>query len=101
MIPLAVALYLIVLPATALAQAEGGALGPTDPSRQAVSEPMSRAQIAQMIADRGFFEMSGLAPQQDGSWTCTAMAGPDRRVRLTVDKNGTITQKDLPREDAR
>lgn len=98
MLRLAMALCLIVLPA--LAQAEDGALGPMGPP-QSVSEPMSRAQIAQMIADRGYFEMGGLAQRQDGSWTCTAMAGPDRRVRIRVDKNGTITQRDLPREDAR
>ncbi len=100
MIRLAMALCLIVLPATALAQADDGALGPMG-SPQSVPEPMSRAQIAQMIADRGYFEMGDLARQQDGSWTCTALAGPDRRVRLTVDKNGTITQRDLPRQDAR
>jgi hypothetical protein len=100
MIRLAMALCLIVLPAAALPQAEDGARAPMGPPLS-VSEPMSRAQIAQMIADRGYFEIGGLARQQDGNWTCTAMAGPDRPVRLTVDKNGTITQRDLPREDAR
>ncbi|MGO8918525.1 MAG: hypothetical protein ACLQJR_21705 [Stellaceae bacterium] len=45
--------------------------------------------------------MGDLAQQQDGSWTCTALAGPDRRVALRVDKSGAITQKDLPRDGAR
>jgi len=101
MIRLAVALCLIVLLAVALAQTGDGALGPMDAPRGQVSEPMSRAQVAQMIADHGYFEMGDLARQQDGSWTCTALAGPGRHVRLTVDKSGKITQRDLPRDDSR
>ena len=94
----AVALCLILLPvAAATAQVRDGALGPMGPPGAATTpEAMSRAQIAQMIADRGYFEMGGLTPQRDGSWTCTALAGPGRRVALTIERNGTILQKDLP-----
>jgi hypothetical protein len=99
MIRLAAALFLIVLPSAASAQAEGGALGPV-PSGPDRMEQMSRAQVEQTIADQGYFEMDDLTRQRDGSWTCTAMAGPDRRVALTILRNGTILQKDLPRDGA-
>ncbi len=101
MIRLATALCLIVLPVAAPTQTSEGALGPMDaPRGESLPEPMSRAQIAQTIADHGHLEMRGLAPQRDRSWTCAALLGPGRRVALTADKNGAITQRDLPRDGA-
>lgn len=99
MIRFAVMLCLMLLPAVAAAQNEG-ALGPPVPRGDSISEPMSRAQIAQMVADRGYFEIDGLIQQRDGSWTCTALAGPDRRVALTIRSNGAITERELPHDAA-
>jgi hypothetical protein len=97
----AVALCLILLPAVAAAQGNSdGALGPILPRDTERPAAMSRAQIAQMVADRGYYEMDGLRPQRDGSWTCIAMAGPGERVALTIRRDGTILQQDLPRQDA-
>ena len=57
----AVALCLTLLPAVAAAQTgSGGALGPILPRAAMGPEAMSRAQIAQMVADRGYYEMDGL-----------------------------------------
>lgn len=97
----AVMLCLMVLPAVAAAQ-NNGALGPAPmPHSDKVSEPMSRAQIAQLVADRGYFEIDGLTQQGDGSWTCTALAGPGKHVALTIRSNGTILQRDLPQDAGR
>lgn len=102
MVRLALLLCLSLLPAAALAQPDDGALGPMGSAPdQIVAEPMSRAQVAQTIRDHGYFELADLARQQDGSWTCTALAGPGQRVAVTMDKSGRITQTDLPRGVAR
>ena len=94
---LALALPLLLLPAMAAAQALGGAAPPKRAETAAMAqEPLSRAQALQMIADRGYFETNGLKRAPDGSWHCTALAGPGQRVALTLDKNGTITENDLP-----
>lgn len=92
----AATLCLLLLPVTAWAQDEG-ALGPAPaPHTDEMREAMSRAQIAQMVADRGYFEIDNLTRQSDGSWTCTALAGPGKRVALTIRTNGSIIQRDLP-----
>lgn len=98
MLRFAVTLCLMVLPVAASAQNQGALGPPPTPRSDMVSEPMSRAQIAQMVADRGYFEIDGLAQQGDGSWTCTALAGPGRRVALTIRSNGAITERDLPHD---
>lgn len=98
MIRWAATLCLMLLPTMASAQSDG-ALGPTPPPRRgALTEPMSRAQIAQLVADRGYFEVNNLARQEDGTWTCTALTGPGRRVALTIRNNGAIIEKDLPQD---
>jgi hypothetical protein len=95
---LAVTLCLLLLPVVAWAQDEG-ALGPAPvPHSDEMRQAMSRAQIAQMVADRGYFEIDNLARQSDGSWTCTALAGVGKRVALTIRTNGAIIQKDLPQD---
>jgi hypothetical protein len=76
----------VLLPMAALAQTDGSVL----------DEQLSRAQAAQMIADHGYFEMDDLRELPDGSWRCTALAGPDQRVVVTMDKQGHITETDLP-----
>jgi hypothetical protein len=87
--------FLLLLPVAALAQATGaGAPPPAGTSPPA--EPLSRAQVVQMIANRGYFEMSGLKKLPDGSWRCTALAGIGKRVAVTMDRYGNITQTDLP-----
>lgn len=92
-------LLCLLLPVAAAAQTGDGALGPMDaPRGQSVSEAMSRAQIAQMVADRGYFEMDGLTQHQDGSWTCTALIGLGKRVALTILGNGTIVQQEPARD---
>ncbi len=97
MIRFAVALALLVLPVAAAAQAPGDVPAPKRAEAAAMTpEPLSRAQVLQMIADHGYFEMSGLEQAPDGSWHCTALAGPGQRVAITLDKNGAITETDLP-----
>ena len=93
----ALAFCLMLLPVAAVAgPPDEGALGPMNiPKGATVAEPMSRSQIAQLVADHGYFEMDGLRHQGDGSWTCTAMAGPGRRVALTI-RNGAISERTLP-----
>lgn len=89
---------LLLLPAIAAAQTLGGAAPPPKRAETAAmaAEPLSRAQVLQMIADRGYFETNDLTQAPDGSWHCTALAGPGQRVALTLDKNGTIIENDLP-----
>jgi hypothetical protein len=96
MIRLALALVCLHLPVAALAQTGGAAAMPAPAGAAMASEPLSRAQVVQMIADRGYFEMDDLRRGRDGSWRCTALAGPGRRVAITMDKRGNITQTDLP-----
>jgi hypothetical protein len=95
---LTLCLLLLLLPGTAWPQREG-ALGPM-PHDNRVMEPLSRAQVAQTLADRGYFEVDDLMRQDDGTWTCTALVGPGRRVAITIDGNGTIIQNDLPQNAA-
>jgi hypothetical protein len=98
MIRIAVMLAVLLLPGVALAQ--GAATGtPTLPQRRDAAMPMerlSRAQARQMIADRGYFELSGLTHEKDGGWRCSAMAMAGKRVIVTLDKNGNITESDAP-----
>jgi hypothetical protein len=101
MIRFAAMLCLVMLPVAAAAQ-NPGALGPMPaPRSDRVAEPMSRAQVAQLVADRGYFEVDGLTRQEDGSWTCTALVGPGKRVALTIRGNGVISEKDLPQDGGR
>jgi hypothetical protein len=76
----------VLLPTAALAQSDGSVL----------DAQLSRAQAAQMIADHGYFEMDDLRRLPDGSWQCTALAGPNQRVVVTMDRKGHITEGDLP-----
>ncbi len=57
---------------------------------------LSRAQITQLIADRGYFEIADLNRRSDGLWTCTALRGPNERVRLSVDGSGHISEMPRP-----
>ena len=59
----ALALCLMLLPVAAAAGApDEGALGPMNiPKGAGMAEPMSRAQVAQLVADHGYFEMDGLS----------------------------------------
>ncbi|HUC63917.1 MAG TPA: hypothetical protein VMA53_00730 [Stellaceae bacterium] len=89
---------LLLLPGMALA--EGAATGaPALPQHHDPALPMerlSRAQARQMIADRGYFELSGLSQDKDGGWRCSAMAMAGKRVIVTLDKNGNISESDAP-----
>lgn len=76
----------LLLPMSALAQSDGSVL----------NQRLSRAQAAQMIADHGYFEVNDLRQLPDGSWRCTALAGPGQRVVVIMDKSGHITETDLP-----
>jgi hypothetical protein len=87
-------MLMLLLPAAAWSQREG-ALGPMMHD-DSVMEPLSRAQVAQAVADHGYFEVDNLARQDDGSWTCTALVASGKRVALTIHKNGTIVESDLP-----
>jgi Peptidase propeptide and YPEB domain len=90
-----VVMLALLLPAAALAQTPVAAPTPGKPTA-AMREPLSRAQIQQMIADRGYFEIDGLEQGPNGSWHCTALAGPGQRVALTLDQNGAIIENDVP-----
>jgi hypothetical protein len=90
-----VVILALLLPAAALAQTQLAAPTARKPAVMA-PEPLSRAQIRQMIADRGYFEIDGLEQAPDGTWHCTALAGPGQRVALTLDRNGAITENDVP-----
>ncbi len=93
MIRAAVILFAVAVPAAALAQDGGGA-------RKWAEEPLSRAQVAQMIEDRGYFELSGLERQADGRWRCTALVAPGKRVAILVGSDGSISQSALPPRSA-
>ena len=84
---IALALFLLLPTAAALAQSAGGALAP---------EPLSRAQVGQMIADHGYFELRHLQRGKDGSWRCTALANAGKRVTVILDKNGNISEAAAP-----
>jgi hypothetical protein len=97
-----VAASLLIVPAWA--QASGAALAtpgpeeispgrPSAPATIGATEPLSRAQITQLIADQGYFEIANLTRRSDGLWTCTALSEPGRRVTLTVDAAGRIAQR--------
>jgi hypothetical protein len=98
MIRIAVMLAVLLLPGVALAQ--GAATGtPALPQHRDAAMPMerlSRAQARQMIADRGYFELSNLTRGKHGGWRCTATAGAGKRVIVTLDKNGNISEIDAP-----
>jgi len=95
---IALMLALLLVPGAALAQ--GADTGATVvPQHHAAAMPMerlSRAQARQMIADRGYFELSGLTRNKNGGWRCTASAGAGKRVIVSLDKNGNITEIDAP-----
>ena len=82
-------LFAAALPFAAMAQTGG-----TDAASR--PEPLSRAQIAQMIEDRGYFEIYGLTEQKDGRWHCTALVAPGKRVAIQVDSEGTVSQINPP-----
>ena len=98
MVRIAVMLAVLLLPGVALAQ--GAATSATvlpqhhDPAMP--MERLSRPQARQMIADRGYFELSGLTHDKDGGWRCSAMAMAGKRVIVTLDKNGNIKESDAP-----
>ena len=73
--------------------ARADAAAPASRGAAALHEPLSRAQVAQTIADRGYFEMDGLRQGRDGNWRCTALSGPGQRVTITVDPYGNITEE--------
>ena len=60
------------------------------------TETLSRAQITQLIADRGYFEIADLTRRSDGLWTCTALRGPNERVTLSVDGSGHSSETPRP-----
>ena len=84
-------LFAVAFLAAVVAQTGGSGVRPSVPPR----EPLSRAQIAQMIEDGGYFELDGLARQPDGRWRCTALVAPGKRVVVLVDSEGHISQADL------
>jgi hypothetical protein len=98
MIRIAVMLAVLLLPGAALPQA--AATGATAmPQHHGAATPMerlSRAQARQMIADRGYFEVSGLTRDNDGGWRCSAMAMAGKRVIVTLDENGNIRESEAP-----
>jgi Peptidase propeptide and YPEB domain len=98
MLRVAVILTVLLLPGAALAQ--GGATSATVvPQHHDAAPPMerlSRAQARQMIADRGYFELRGLSHDKNGGWRCTATGGGGKRVIVTLDRNGNITQSEVP-----
>jgi hypothetical protein len=69
----ALAFLLLTLAASAPAIADAAPVG------GGAEEALSRAQVVQMIADHGYFEMADLRRLPDGRWSCTALAGPGRR----------------------
>lgn len=85
------ALGSLLLPLSALAQA-----APAPSAEMMREEQPSRAQVAQMIADRGYFEIDDLHRGRDGDWHCTAMAAAGKRVAVTFDKQGNISETELP-----
>jgi hypothetical protein len=86
-----VVVLLALLPA--FAWADVAAPLPPQRPRAAMVGALSRAQVAQIIADRGYFEMDGLRQDSSGNWRCTALSGPGHRVTLTVDPYGNITEE--------
>jgi hypothetical protein len=97
MIRIVALLVLLLLPGVALAQGVATDTAVPAPRRDAMPmERLSRAQARQMIADRGYFELSDLTRGKDGGWRCTASAGAGRRVIVTLDKNGNIREIEAP-----
>lgn len=84
--------FAVVLPLAALAQTGGGVVKPQT-SRLA---PLSRAQVAQMIEDRGYFEIDDLKRQADGGWRCTALVAAGRRVTVVVSADGAVSEAGPP-----
>jgi hypothetical protein len=65
------------------------------------SEPLSRAQVMQVILDHGYFEVGDLRQEGNGTWTCTASSDIGKRVTLTVDGDGNIVKTDTFSESDR
>ena len=76
----------------AAAAARTASPGGTPDGAIIASEPLSRAQIAQLVADQGYFEIADLTQRRDGLWTCTALRGPGEQVTLTIDGSGRIAE---------
>jgi hypothetical protein len=95
---IALMLALLLVPGAALAQGAdtGATVVPQHHDAAMPMERLSRAQARQMIADRGYFELSGLTRNKNGGWRCTASAGAGKRVIVSLDKNGNITEIDAP-----
>jgi len=76
---------------------QGGTSAPGSTAAAVVTtETLSRAQITQLIADRGCFEIADLTRRSDGLWTCTARRGPNERVTLSVDGSDHISETPRP-----
>lgn len=89
----ALACLALLLPVGAAAQSEHGVRNPAPTSTTAIAAgaaPLSKAQVWQILEDRGYFEIGDLRQRSDGSWDCTAMIGPNMRVPVTVDRSGKI-----------
>lgn len=94
---IALALF-VLLPAAALAEGAGSV--PAHAAAALAAEPMSRAQVRQTIADRGYFELRHLERSPDGSWRCTALANAGKRVTVILDRNGNVSEAAEPEGDS-
>ena len=58
------------------------------------SEPMSEAQIRELIGRNGYFQITDLDRHEDGTWTCRALMDRNRQeVTVVVDQNGIVAER--------